>query len=169
MSNFDIMQRITAIESRLQELKATDTPRGVRARAYNSAALTIATATLTALTLNSERYDTDAIHSTSSNTSRFTIPFDGYYRITGIVSWAANATGSRQTRIMLNGVGGTTIGIVLEQASPAGVVLIQQVTADYLLTAGDYVELVVFQNSGGNLNVDTAANYSPEFWIDRLI
>jgi len=162
-----MLPSISAAHQRIQELKSVSVPRGIRARVYNSANIAITTATLTALTFNSERYDTDAFHSTVSNTSRLTIPFDGYYRVTGTIAWAANATGSRQARIVLNNT--TILALVLYPVSHATEVSIMQVTADYFFTAGDYAELVVFQNSGGNLNVTAAGNYSPEFWIDRLI
>ena len=42
------------------------------------------------------------------------------------------------------------------------------VTTIYQLTAGDYVEVRAYQNSGGALNVNSTANYSPEFWMVRL-
>ena len=49
--------------------------------AYKTTTQTISTDTLTAITFDSELFDTDGFHSTSSNTSRFTIPSgkDGKY------------------------------------------------------------------------------------------
>lgn len=134
------------------------------ARVYNSANISISTGTSTALTFNSERYDTDSYHDTGSNTSRLTAPATGYYRITGIVRWASNATSYRQIGIQLNG--GAFIAFVI--GPPASTVCVQIVTCDYQLSAADYVELAVRQDTGGALNVDASANYSPEFMISRL-
>ena len=37
------------------------------------------------------------------------------------------------------------------------------ISTEYSLAVNDYVELVVYQSSGGALDVNAAANYSPEF------
>src|SRR4051794_16526480 len=49
---------------------------------YNDAAQSIPDGALTALTFNTEHFDTDSIHSTSSNTSRLTCQTAGIYVIT---------------------------------------------------------------------------------------
>ena len=49
------------------------------ARVYNTGNLTITNATETALTYNSEHFDTDTIHDTGSNTSRLTCKTAGKY------------------------------------------------------------------------------------------
>lgn len=132
-------------------------------RVYNSAALSIATATATVITFNSERYDVGGCHSTSSNTGRLTVPSGGggVYHIGGSVSFAANATGIRNVSIRLNG---TTVidGLDAHAASAAGPLTLS-VNTEYKLAAADYVELLVTQTSGGLLNVSAAGNYSPEF------
>jgi hypothetical protein len=134
------------------------------ARVYNSANISVANSTNTALTFNSERYDTGATHSTSSNTSRLTVPSGGggVYHIGGCAVFASNATGVRALWIQVNGA--TRIAQVAVPASSAtdqGM----HVSCDYLLAAGDYVELACIQTSGGALNVTASANYSPEFWF----
>lgn len=136
-----------------------------RARVYNSAALSIPNGLVTALTFNSERYDTDNIHSTSSNTSRLTATTAGTYLIIANVSFASNTTGERVCRIRLNGT--TTIGNVAA-APVTGDSTTQSVSTQYALAAGDYVEVEAFQTSGGALNVEANANYSPEFSMIRL-
>ena len=73
------------------------------ARAYNNANLSVANGTLTVLNLNSERWDNDGIHSTSTNTSRMTAQTAGVYVVSGSVIWATNTTGDRQLFIRLNG------------------------------------------------------------------
>ena len=138
---------------------ATDSP---ACRAYNSANLAVATSTDTALTLNSERFDNAAIHSTSSNTSRFTVPpgAGGKYICTGSITWASNGSGTyRACFLKVNGsirIGQINAAPSASHGSDATVVAV------YALAAADYVEMYAVQDSGGNVNVNVQANYSPE-------
>ena len=138
-----------------------------RARAYNNANLTISNTSLTALTLNSERWDTDSIHSTSSNTSRLTCNTNGSYMIGGGVQWNSGSTPSRLlVSIRLNG----TTDIASQEIAVSSSVTFPQfsISTEYDLVATDYVELTVYQNSGGNMTVNAAANQSPELWMTRV-
>ena len=136
------------------------------ARVYNSAAISIPDNTNTALTFNSERYDNDSIHSTSSNTSRLTATTAGVYQITGHVGFQAGTTGRRQINLRVNG--STYIAIQdLPGTVPSSEVYLS-VSADYKLDAGDYVELVAYQNDGSARNVLASGNYSPEFAMHRV-
>lgn len=134
------------------------------ARVYNSAAISLPTGAVTALTFNSERYDIGACHSTSSNTSRLTVPSGeaGKYLIGATVGFAANPTGYRAILLQVNGV--TTIAQQDAISLGAGSAMYLSICTENALAAGDYVELKAFQNSGGNLNALASGNYSPEFW-----
>lgn len=134
-------------------------------RVYNNAALTIGSGAITGLTFNSERYDTDSFHSTSVNTGRITFNRDGRYLITAHIRWASNATGYRQIYFRLNAA---TIIAMDHKLPVTGDVTSQFLTTIYDFVATDYIEVIVFQNSGGNLNVDSAGNYSPEIAVYRL-
>jgi hypothetical protein len=136
------------------------------ARVYNSGALSIANSTATALTFDSERYDTDTCHSTSSNTSRLTATTAGKYHIGGAIDWAANDTGIRQCYVRLNG--STIIAVQTTNNTGAGNNCQMVVGTIYDLSATDYVELIALQTSGGSLNVAANANYSPEFYVQRI-
>src|SRR6185312_14028769 len=105
--------------------------------------------TVTTLTFNSERQDTDNYHSTSSNTSRLTAPAAGFYHITANSSWASNTTGNRYLDVLLDG---TTV-IASDRRSNAGCCGEGSVNVDYFLNAGDYVEMRGYQESGGVLAV----------------
>lgn len=129
------------------------------ARVYNSAAITMTTAVAAALTFDSERYDNGTLHSTSSNTSRITAATAGKYIITGNIEWGASLLGFRALNIMVNG----TTTIASTGLNPASGATAQTVTTIYHLAASDYIELVAYQTSGGNLNVNSSGNYSPEF------
>lgn len=130
------------------------------ARVFNSANISIPDSTNTTLTFDSERFDTDTIHSTSSNQGRLTATTAGVYIITGHVTWAANATGYREVFIKLNGT--TTIAESTHNAN-VGATTHQSIATIYKLAAADYVELRVNQTSTAALNVTTNGNFSPEF------
>lgn len=136
------------------------------ARVYHNASQSITTATTTALAFNSERADTNTIHDTVTNNSRLTCQTAGVYYITASVQFAANATGFRQVGIRLNG---TTALAFQRTPSPGGSdAALLTISTAYALSAADYVEATVYQNSGGSLNVDTSANFTPEFMMVRL-
>ena len=140
---------------------ATDSP---SCRAYNNANISIPDSTFTAVTLNSERFDNAALHSTSSNTSRLTVPTGGggKYVIGLGANWTASASGAlRTTRIEQNAT--TVLGTFTSQPS-ASHGSDQSWSTIYALSDADYVEMYVFQNSGGALNLTSVANSSPEFW-----
>lgn len=136
------------------------------ARVFNSVAQSIATVTNTILTFDSERFDTDAIHSTTATTSRLTATTAGVYAISASIEWASvAATDPRHIRLKLNGL--TDIA-KSRTAAPGGAVHEQSITTLYKLAAGEYVEVEVRQASGGALNVQASGNYSPEFsmaWV----
>src|SRR3990172_469536 len=131
----------------------------IGARVFNSANESISNATLTAITFDSERYDTDNIHSTSSNTSRLTANHAGKYIISGGMAYASNSTGQRFIGVRLNGATYIDVHEVLNIGANNHSVSISTI---YHLVINDYVELIAYQTSGGALNVLTSANDSPE-------
>lgn len=135
------------------------------ARVFNSTTISVSNNTDTTLTFDSERWDTDGIHSTSSNTGRLTCVNRGKYLITGSVMFASNATGLRELYIYLNG----TTGIAIQKIpAVSGTDSAVNISTVYDLAVNDYVELVAFQNSGGSLNVQAVGNISPEFAMVQL-
>ena len=109
---------------------------------------TITNNTYTALTWDTEDFDTDGFHSTSSNTSRITIPSGkgGYYLFTGQVGWDDNTTGTRILKLYKNGTEVPRTGYLEPNAQFPSM----SMTAILSLVATDYVEMYVYQNSGGN-------------------
>jgi len=130
---------------------AASTPTFVGASAYKSANQTLSNATFTALTYNTELFDTDAFHDNSTNTTRMTIPAGkaGKYLVTGLTSYAGNATGVRQAAIYKNG------SVFVYNGVPGATVTDIYVTNSLVmdLLVGDYIEIFGYQNSGGNLVV----------------
>lgn len=138
----------------------------IGARVYNSGDITIGNSSWTALTFDSERYDTDTIHSTVANTSRLTATTAGYYLISATARFDFNTTGQRILMIYLN----NTTGIARQGIGNADATNREHLncTTVYYLSASDYVEAQVYQDSGGNLDIEQVGNYSPEFMMQRI-
>jgi len=128
---------------------------------YQSTNLTVSNATETFVGFNTESFDTDGFHSTSSNTSRITIPSGkaGKYMIIAWGGFANNATGYRQMSIIRNNYVGTPLRFgnmsIPGTASGGGAISLSGI-AD--LSVGDYLEMSIYQNSGGNLTFYGGAN-----------
>jgi len=139
-------------------------------RVYNSANLSIVNTTVTTVTYDSERWDTDTMHSTSSNTSRITFTTAGLYLVGFHGRLDSGTDYSRAyADIYLNGA--TVIARYDRRATtndvrdPA-----MEVVTKYKFAAADYVEARVLQTNGAAAarNLVTAANESPEFWAVRV-
>lgn len=130
----------------------------VGCRAYNDGTQSIPNNSSTAVTFNTDEWDTDAIHDTGSNTSRFTVPSGkaGKWSFTWKVGFASNTTGNRVVFLRKNG--GTdsnnVIGSSIEFTPPSTIHLQGSSSVD--LAVGDYIELFIYQNSGGGLDIGSA-------------
>lgn len=123
----------------------------VGASIYNNASQSIGNATYTILNFNSEVFDTDTFHDTATNNSRITIPSgkNGKYLIVAKFHFAGNASGTNR----LGGIvkNGTNVGLfrgITGNSSSVG----WNASVILDLVATDYIELEVYQDSGGNLN-----------------
>ena len=85
--------------------------------------------------------------------------------ITGTVQFAYNATGNRLALIMQNGT--TTLNQTGRASSAnTNTMGLQVATMVYFNGTTDYIELVVYQASGGNLNTLTAnPSYLEGYWV----
>ena len=135
------------------------------ARVYNDANLVIGTGSDTVLAFNTERYDTDTIHAAGDNT-KLTCKTAGIYIIGGHCDFAFNANGIRQLFIKLDNT--TDIGRLGFTNVTATTDTRMSICTVYSLSVNQYVQLVAYQSSGGNLNVLVAGNRSPEFWMQRI-
>lgn len=139
-------------------------------RVYNNAAIPVTSGAWNALTFNTERWDTDSMHSTVTNTGRITLNTAGLYIVTGHAEFAANATGVRGLQVLRN-TDADGIAQIYYQAAPATTGTAITVATVWKFAAGDYIQLRAFQNSGGALNINYGgANtfFTPEFsatWI----
>lgn len=134
--------------------------RTIAVRAYNSSDRTVSNNTLTTLTYDSERYDTDGMHSTASNTDRLTANTAGVYTICANVRWESNSSGIRLLRILLNG----SSAIAEHRYNhTSGENMIDSLCTQWHLAAGDYATSAAYQTSGGNLNIQRSEAESLEF------
>jgi hypothetical protein len=137
-------------------------------RVVRTAVQTFTTGAAAVIAFTAERFDTDTFHDNVTNNSRLTVPagLGGTYLIAAHVEFAANATGQRQLRIVLN----NTSSLARQDAVPqaAGIPTSMSLATVALLVAGDYVELVALQSSGGNLDVNAVNLYTPEFSMQRV-
>ena len=135
------------------------------ARVTRSAVQTISTNTVTALSFDVERFDTDNIHDNSTNPSRLTAKTAGKYLISGNAEFFSNGTGRRLIRILLNG---SDIIAAQEWDTNQNEKTIMSVSTIWDMGLVDYVELQVFQNRGGDLNILQTTSFSPEFMMVYL-
>ncbi len=113
-------------------------------------------ATITAVTWNTETWDNNTIHDTGSNTERLTATTAGIYLVACHITWASNDVGVRQSFLYKNNVFVTQVSISAADTTGSDGVDFIYVAS---LAANDYLEMRVYQNSTGALNVDTAATY----------
>lgn len=136
------------------------------ARAYNSANLALSAGVWTTLTLNSERFDTDGMHSTSSNTGRLTVPAGGagLYLLGACVQFDTSALGSGAVCAVRLLQDGTTVIAQDSRTALFGEALDTAVIVSVLhsLNVASYVEVQAQCTQA--LNVLVTGNYSPEFW-----
>jgi hypothetical protein len=120
------------------------------ASVHNSGTQSISTGTQTIATFDSEYFDTDAYHSTATNTGRMTIPTgkSGKYLLIGRVWFDVNATSYREMRINKNG---SLFKIAKWNNNGSGIEVTCQISVIIDATAADYYELTVTQGSGSTI------------------
>lgn len=128
------------------------------AKVYRTADQSIAASTVTAVLFTAEYWDTASLHSTSSNTSRLTAPIAGLY----VVTWFVRMGPFTLTSNHYSAVQVRVNGAVVDESL---YVLYSSMSTNYSegsgattlkLSASDYVELHVYQNTGSAADVDVA-------------
>jgi hypothetical protein len=146
-----------------------------RCYAYKSGAGSLASATWDAINFGAEAYDSHAAHDNATNNSRLVAPESGLYTIKAHLTFAINANGIRGLDIRKNAAGVQTAGTDLTFLILSGNGTTQTrigASVDAQLTAGEYIEVFAYQNSGGVLNVE-GANIADTFlsmrWTARTV
>jgi hypothetical protein len=90
-----------------------------------------------------------------TNPTRITVPYHGWYSITASLLWASNATGDRFLHLKKNG--STWLANSSNAAIATAITQTQMaIAATAYLSAGDYVEIIGMQTSGGSINIESA-------------
>jgi len=130
---------------------------GIGCRVYRATDQTIANNTGVRISYSNERWDTDSMWDVSDPTKVY-INTAGVYNITSQVLWKTTSTnGERISAILINNQ------IYAAYDSKAGSTPFQTITTMYNLSADDYVEILVYQTSGGNLDLQSD-NTSSEYY-----
>lgn len=122
-------------------------------------AQSIANITETALAFDTETFDTLGTHDNATNNTRLTAPTDGLYLITFYCVFDPNTTGIRRLTMRLGG--STTLHREIKGSAGGSGATRSNFTVCEYLTAGQYVEAVVYQSSGGNLNASARLAMTP--------
>jgi hypothetical protein len=123
---------------------------------------TLSNDTQTLISFDNEVSDTDGYHDNTTNNNRLTVPagLGGVYAVTGTINFDPSATGVRYVIVRKNG--NIFFYAVLNNAG-GGAETMFQTTQIIPLAAGDYVELMGIQTSGGNLTIKGGQTYYTNF------
>lgn len=135
-------------------------------RASRSTSQSIPDATDTAISFDGVNSDAWACWS-AGNATRLTAPLTGRYMAVGNVTFVANGTGFRSVWIEKDAT--STVGRTDMPTALAGSAVWLNVTSQpFDMTQGDYVRLMVRQNSGGALDVSNSSTFSPSLSLIYL-
>jgi hypothetical protein len=119
-----------------------------KARCELSSTVSIPSATWTDVPFTTETYDTDAFHDNVTNAERFVPPISGYYRVHAQATFRQNSVGNRGVEIW------GQFGSYARHWVPGGngaVLAATSVTSTIFLSAGQWLRMVVWQDSGAPL------------------
>lgn len=140
--------------------------RTIAPRASRSTTQSIANTNDTPITFDAVNGDAWGCWS-AANATRLTAPVAGRYQATALVSWAGNATGFRSVWIEKNGT--STLGRASVASVGAGnPTWMEVMSLPFDMLPGDYIRLIVWQNSGGALNVNNSSTFAPGLSLTYL-
>jgi hypothetical protein len=121
------------------------------ARVWKDSNTSIADNVETTLTFNQERWDTQGLHSTVSNTERLTAPIAGLYVVSAHIHWGSGITGVRSVLLRLNGT--TYVAEAAQPSSGEWNTPTQSISTVVSLAAAEYAEVRVIQANGTAVSV----------------
>jgi hypothetical protein len=142
-------------------------PPSISARVFSSSDIIVPNGTRTVLTFDSERFDKAALHDATAP-ERLTVPVDGTYALVCHTSWTTRGGGSRLLELWRNG--SQVIAAANAPGDPAHHTELT-VSTMFQLSAGDFVEARVDQDSGAAVAIGTnppGLASTLEFSIARL-
>lgn len=124
-----------------------------RFKVYQDFAQSFANNTFVSVQFNQEEFDSANGHDNVTNNTRYTVQpgHGGLWLLSGKMSWATNTTNRRQNRWFINGA---TVVLGSELSTAPATTAPQPTSATMIipLSAGDYIEMQVGQDSGGSLS-----------------
>lgn len=157
---------VTGVEGTIaQGVEVTDSL-PIAARVSQTAAQTLTTGVQVLLTFDAEEFDPWGMHSNGSNPTRLTVTAPGWYTVGAQVVFTAHATGQRRLVLQVNGatpIAGQAVMAVTDSSAHR-----LAVETQYWLNAGDYVEALATQSSGGNLDTVIASGLATAMWLSRV-
>jgi hypothetical protein len=180
--NTALGSRVTTLETRTTDASTGNVALGTRVatleagssatalvRVIRSTNQTIGNSAFTAVSWSSAPRNVNTLWAVG-NPTRLTVPTGqgGLYFLQGGFIFAVNATGARQILVRLNGDSVNGYRRSSNTNAVAGSFFTEVAFSTYLeLVAGDYVEVMAWQNSGGNLDL-VAQDGSPSFVMRRV-
>jgi len=128
---------------------------------YKTSTQSTANGVATSVTYDGEYLDTNGYHSTSSNTSRITIPSGkaGKYLVTGNLQFASIISANIVLFLVKNGAQIVTSQYPQQSINYSSGATTLNVSAIVDCAVGDYLEIQAFQGSGGNQDVSANRNW----------
>lgn len=131
----------------------------------------IANTTVTTVEFDDETYDTDDAMDTASNVGRYTVPTTGYYMIEATVYWSQidlDAGEYIRTYINING----SLAKITEYEAGVDYTAVQNYSQSImdvsLIPAGQYIEIQVYQNTGGSEDIYDPNSLATMLTITKL-
>lgn len=114
----------------------------------------------TVVPFESKNFDSGNIHNPAINSSRLVAPIDGIYHISAMVTWSSDDNGIRQISVRRNNT------IRMGDTRTAAGITSQSLSGLLQLNKDDFVDLLVFQDSGTTLQLVSGAPVKFEmFWV----
>lgn len=122
----------------------------------------VTTATVTAMSFDTDVYGGANGFWTIGDPTKLYAPVSGIYLVVGTGGFEAHSTGGRQFWLRKNGAGDYPCEVSNKTRDDGGQ-WHTTISATVDLQAGDYMEIYVYQNTGGNLNLEGTAPNNPSF------
>lgn len=126
-------------------------------RVYNNAGFSVVNNSVVTMPWDTSVDDNLSGHSNVTNNTRYTVQVAGYYQVSGSVNFANNTTGYRLATWLKNG---TELPAARGFGNPnitTWTCTVVPPTIGVQCAVGDYLEMAVYQNSGGSLSTTAAS------------
>lgn len=131
-----------------------------------NSAQTISTSTTTKVTFSSSNVDSDPSSMFDDSNDRIIVPVDGLYEISMGGRWATG--GANSDRAMYAQVNGSSVYADMRSVGSSGRGG-NAVSIKKMLSANDYIEMSVWQDSGGDRQIGGTSFYTLYFSVEKCL